>query len=108
MLLALFLVWLTGAIGMFILDGYFDFDLESMIKDDLYGMVLFACSIWWIVAPLATINWLRKSGINHRTEREKKAKEVEKLRVAVQKDIEGAMEEVEQEIIAPSKAPRRR
>src|ERR1700728_140310 len=108
MILTLFLIWLAGAIGMFILDGFMDFGLQECIDSEDYHVILFACSIWWICAPVAILGWLREVGKAHRKEREKKAKEVEKFRIAAQKDIEENMKEVEQEMFAPSKAARRR
>lgn len=108
MLLALFLIWLTGAIGMYILDGFLDFGLEEFIKDNMIGGLIFCCSIWWLLAPLAIVNGLRERGKNYREKQKKKEKEAEKIRVAVQKDIEENMEEVEQEVLGSSKAVRRR
>ena len=96
MLLTIFLIWLTGAIGMFILDGYLDFEFDGLIKDELYGVVLFALSIWWLELPLYLINKMRNAAKKARLNRQEKAKELQKIRIAAQRETEEAMIELEE------------
>lgn len=106
MLLTLLSIWLAGAIGMYILDGFFDFSLESLIKTNDWGVVIFVCSFWWLIGPFALLDTFRDVGKNHRKKRQEAIKEVEKLRVAAQKEVDEAMIEVERDAQVETKNSR--
>jgi hypothetical protein len=82
-----------GAITIYILDGFLDFDFDKMDE----GEVFMSCLLWWLAIPFIIVWNLHDYGKSRRLKREEKRKEVEKLRVAAQKEVDAAMEEVEQE-----------
>lgn len=93
-----FTIWILGVAAFYILDGWFDYQMDEVPQLFFFAAISWFVWIWFVIPGI--LAWKAHEALKEKKKKfvEKKEKEL-KIRVAAEKELEKIQEDLDIEII---------